>query len=130
MPRLHIFIDGSWLYKVAAPDRVLAAKTENPTQAVRIDFGRLDGTLLRHAQSHDKTCTDLGDRFLSTSIFTLPPDFDSWPDQYDSVLPEQIEQTKRGIYARNRFVETAIGAGYSEAAIYRPLLRSWILTKL
>lgn len=33
MAKLHIFIDGSWLYKAGGP--VLASKTENTDQGIR-----------------------------------------------------------------------------------------------
>ena len=130
MSQLHIFIDGSWLYKVVAPERVLAAKTENPTQAFRLDFQKLDRALLKHVQKHDAKCTATGDRFLSTSVFSIPADLDKWPDEDDTILPAQIERAQRGIFARNRFVKTATDVGYSEEAVYRPMLRPWILEKL
>jgi len=74
--------------------------------------------------------TELGQRYISTSIFTLPSDFDSWPDRYDGVLPQHIEQMRRNLHARDRFVKWAIDAGYSDAAVYRPMIKRWILHKL
>src|SRR5438876_11619945 len=71
--------------------------------------------------------TELGQRYISTSIFTLPSDFDSWPDRYDGVLPQHIEQMRRNLHARDRFVKWAIDAGYSDAAVYRPMIKRWIL---
>lgn len=130
MSKLNVFIDGSWLYKASGPGYILASKTENPEQGVRIDFDRLDMVLLDHARGHDPTCTELGERYLSTSVFTLPPDFDSWPQRYPAIQTAHVEQTKRGVYARNRFVESARVAGYSDVGVYRPPIKHWILEKL
>ncbi len=130
MSRLHIFIDGSWLFKVASPQKVLSSKTEHPTQAVAIDFKKLDAALLKHVQAHNPECVDIGAKFLSTSVFGLPADFDVWPARYPRFLHDNIEQTKRAVYAREKFVETAVNAGYSDAAVYRPPLKDWMLDKL
>jgi hypothetical protein len=130
MARLHIFIDGSWLFKVASPQKVLASKTENPMQGVAIDFDKLNATLLQHVQTHHPDCTDIGDKFLSTSIFELPANFDNWPSLYPRFLQENLAQTKRAVFARTKFVEAAVDSGYSEDAIYRPPLKDWMLDKL
>src|SRR6266550_4048174 len=130
MSKLHIFIDGTWLYRAASPDLVLASKTATPDHAVWIDFDRFDSTLLNHIRAHGSACSELGDRYISTSIFTLPSDFDSWPDRYEGLLPQHVEQTKRNLHARSRFVQWAIDAGYSDSAIYRPSIKRWIVQKL
>lgn len=130
MAKLNVFIDGSWLYKACGPGHVLASKTENIDHGVRVDFSRLDMVLHDHAKAHDPNCTELGERYLSTSVFSLPPDFDNWPEEYDTILPAHIEQTKRGIHARNRFVDSALAAGYSDQGVYRPFIKSWIVKKL
>ncbi|MFA5429956.1 MAG: hypothetical protein WC329_02215 [Candidatus Omnitrophota bacterium] len=130
MSQLHIYIDGSWLYKSGGPGRVLSSQTENPNQGVRIDFSRFDELLLRYVQQKNPQCIALGERYIVTSLFTLPPDFDSWSDEYSTILPDHLEQTKRGITAREHFVNAALSAGYSDKAIYRPIIRSWIVEKL
>lgn len=130
MSQLNIFIDGSWLYKACSPGLVLASKTENLDRGVRIDFSKLNETLLNHVKESDNNCKSIGDLYLSTSLFSLPNDFDSWPDEYDFILAEQVEKTKKGLFARGRFVQSALDSGYSEDAIYRPLIRAWILEKL
>ncbi|UTG93456.1 hypothetical protein [Geobacter sulfurreducens] len=128
--KLHIFIDGSWLYKACSPGLVLASKTENSDKGVRINFSRLNKNLLHHVQHIDKGCDSIGDLYLSTSLFRLPDDFDRWPEQYDSVLPDHVEKTKRSLYARGQFVQSALDAGYSEDAVYKPVIKTWILDKL
>lgn len=130
MPQLNVFIDGSWLYKACSPGLVLASKTKNSDHGVRLDFSRLNDALLSHVKSVDAGCAEIGGLYLSTSLFCLPDDFDSWPERYDFVLPEQIEKTKRSLYARGKFVQAAIDSGYSDDAIYRPLIKTWILEKL
>lgn len=130
MSKLNIFIDGSWLYKACGPGYVLAAKTEHTDSGFRIDFEKLNHCLLDHAQRKNPDCNALGELHLSTSVFTLPDDFDTWPDQYDNVLPAYIDQTKRSNYARNRFVQSALDVGYFPDSVYRPPIKSWILEKL
>lgn len=130
MSQLNIFIDGSWLFKVCGPGHVLAAKAENPDYGVRLDFGRLDQTLLAHVRAHDPACDELGVRFLATSVFSLPNDLEAWPDNNHDILPDHVEQTRRSIFARNRFVQSALDADYSADAVLRPNLRPWILRRL
>lgn len=130
MSKLHVFIDGTWLYKVCAPEGSLASRMEHPTKVVHLDFTKLNARLLQHVKSHNLQCKFIGESYLSTSIFTLPDDFDAWPDNYDQILPEHIEITKRSRNARERFVETALNSGYSKEAIYRPAIKPWIISKL
>lgn len=133
MSKLHIFIDGSWLYKAGGPELVLASKMENQHQGIKVDFSRLNQTLLKYVQKHNPDCSELGDKYIATSIFSIPSDFDSWPDEYDNILPihiEHIEHIKPGLASREIFVQSALAAGYSEQAIYRPPIKSWIIEKL
>src|SRR5438309_3137800 len=108
MPNINIFLDGSWLFKVCGPGHVLAGRTENPNSSIRIDFAKLDQTLLTHVGTNQPECGNLGTRYLATSVFTLPDDLDTWPDSLDDILPDHIEMTRRNIAARNRFVQSAI----------------------
>ncbi|MCS1409248.1 MAG: hypothetical protein M2R45_02428 [Verrucomicrobia subdivision 3 bacterium] len=129
MPRIHIFIDGSWLFKVAGPDHVLAAKTDRPDCSVRLDFARLDQSLLRHVRNH-ADCEALGTRYFATSIFMLPDDLDNWPAVDNDIRPDRLRHIRRVIHARNEFVNNALDAGYSGDAVVRPSLRPWILKRL
>ncbi len=130
MPQINVFIDGSWLFKVAASGHVLAANTERPDTSVRLDFARLDQSLLRHVRACGATCDGLGVRYLATSIFNLPDDLDNWPALDNNIRPKHLEQFRRTIHARNQFVEAALKSGYSNSAVLRPALRPWILQKL
>ena len=130
MPRLNVFIDGSWLFKACAPERALAGRTEWSERTFQLDFEKLDRALLQHADQHTGHCDSLGDRFIATSIFSLPDNFDDWPNEYDGVTADDIVRTKSGVFARERFVEGAVGAGYSAKAVYRPRMKGWILERL
>ena len=130
MSRLNVFIDGSWLFKACAPEKALAARTERPDRAFQLDFAKLDRTLLSHAQQHAPQCDSLGERFISTSIFALPDNFDDWPKEYDGVTADDITRTRNGVLARERFVVAATAAGYSDRAVYHPRMKEWILDKL
>jgi len=130
LSKLNIFIDGSWLFKACAPGLVLASKTENSGQGVRLDFSRLNQALLDHVKKTAPDCDAHGELFLATSLFSLPDDFDKWSERFDYVQPEHIEKMKRNQHARESFVQAALRAGYSEDAIYRPLLKEWIWKRL
>jgi len=130
MSKLNVFIDGSWLFKACAPERALAFQTEWPLKTFPLDFSKLDQVLLAHAKATESTCLDLGDRYIATSIFSLPDDFDEWPSEYHDITSDDIARTRSGVIARERFVTLAVEAGYSEAAIFRPRIKGWILEKL
>ncbi len=130
MSQLNVFIDGSWLFKACGPERVLANRTEWPSQAFPLSFAKLDAALLAHIGGVQPHCNALGDRYLSTSIFTLPDDFDSWPDQFDQFTVDNVETTRKAVAAREAFARAATSAGYLADAIYRPRLKGYMLEKL
>jgi hypothetical protein len=128
--RLNIFIDGSWLFKACAAEKALAGRTERPTKSFPLDFGKLDSALLAHAHSTRPPCDTLGERYISTSIFSLPDDFDDWPIDFPDVTTEDISRTRSGINARQHFLDGALAVGYSDIAVYHPKMKGWILEKL
>lgn len=130
MSKLNVFIDGSWLFKACAPERALAAKMEWPEKRFPLDFGKLDAALLSYARSSIAHCSELGDRYIATSIFDLPADFDGWPKEHPDVTADDIARTRSGVEMRERFVQGARKNGYSDRAIYRPKMKDWILEKL
>lgn len=130
MSRLHLFVDGSWLFKACAPERALATRLEYPERAFRLSFERLCNGLLKHAAAYDANCDSFGDRFLSTSIFAIPEDVDEWPAERDDVTTSDIENVRHGVAAREAFVGNALAAGFDPSAIYRPPLRGWMLQRL
>jgi DNA-directed RNA polymerase subunit RPC12/RpoP len=123
--KLHIFIDGSWLFKACGANKVLAGKTESPEAPFPFSFEKLNSALLKYIQEKKPSCDRLGDIYFSTSIFELPANFDSWDIQQES-----IEIIKKGVYARTAFTKNAIDAGYSDKAVYRPKMKTWMVTNL
>lgn len=130
MKKLHIFIDGSWLFKICSPEGVLATKTDRPTKPFALDFSKLNKSLLEHAKSHDAECTGFGDLFYATSIFEIPDDIDEWPNDFTNITTNDIEIVKRGVHARTMVAKNATDAGYNSQAIYHPKLRGFIVEKL
>ena len=128
--QLNVFVDGSWLFKACGPETALAAATEWPERAFRLDFSRLDQALLGYAGEASPSCVALGERFISTSIFALPEDFDDWPAEYGSFTEDDIARTRRGVDARQHFVDGALAAGYSSRAVYHPRMKGWMLERL
>lgn len=125
MTALNTFIDGSWLFKACAPEKALAGRMERPERIFPLDFAKLDRALAAHAG-----CGSMGERYISTSIFSLPDDFDDWPTQFPDVTRDDIDRTRMGVNARQRFIDGALAAGYLDRAIYRPKIKGWILERL
>lgn len=130
MSRIHIFIDGTWLFKVCNTGSALSYTTDSPTYPFSIDWNRFDAAIKQHAEKASSRQLELGERVLATSIFTLPDDFDDWSNRFLDITTEKIEKTKRVVFAKNRFVQAAVDTGYSEVAIFRPEIKSWIIPKL
>lgn len=95
-----------------------------------MDFAKLNAALVEHVRSNGHTCDGVGDCYISTSIFSLPTDFDSWPSQFEDITTDQIEKTRRAVAAREAFVRSAAEVGYSQDAVFRPPIRDWIIRRL
>lgn len=130
MSRLHVFIDGTWLYNQCNRGACLANATAMPDRSFPFSFSRLGTALLGHVAGRDPACTELGDCFIATSIFSLPGDFHTWPQHYPDISEEQVERTTRNIAAREAFFRGAIDAGFKEDAIFRPPIRDYIMRRL
>jgi hypothetical protein len=130
MSRLHVFIDGSWLFKACAPEKALALRLEYPERSFRLNFGRLCQALLGHVSTNDPRCDSIGDRYLSTSIFSIPDDVDEWPAERDDITSADIENVRHSVAARDAFAKGAVDAGFDPSAIYRPHLKGWMIQKL
>jgi len=130
MSKLHIFIDGSWLYKACAPERALANRLEYPDRNFKLHFGKLSSALLHYAQNHNAKCQEFGERMLCTSIFQLPEDLDEWPKEREDVSQDDVTSVRASVAAREKFAQGAIDNGYSGDAIYRPHLKGWMLQRL
>lgn len=130
MSKLHIFIDGSWLFKACAADRALSNRMEYPDRTFKIDFTKLKDALLNYANSHDSSCNGFGDLIFCTSIFALPEDLDEWPTERDDISEEDITSVRRSVSIREGFANLALDADFSETTIFRPPLKGWMIEKL
>jgi hypothetical protein len=130
MSKLHIFIDGSWLFKACAGERALAMRMEESGHNFQIDFARLSEAILAHGREIDPTLTELGHQVLSTSIFTFPDDVDDWPSEGGGILASDLESIRQNSNARDRFAKKALDAGYDDTAIFRPFLKRWMVEAL
>ena len=129
MSKLHIYIDGSWLFSACKPSGVLANATATPETAFKLDFARLSNALLAHCAAKEAGIT-LGEQIISTSIFEVPAAAKTWADSDPDLLPADLEKTKRNIVSRDIFVKRARAGKYSEEAVYRPVLRPYIVKAL
>jgi hypothetical protein len=129
MANLNIFIDGTWLFRVCQPDGVLANRTESPLYSFKLDFQKLTESLVAHIHRNGSDL-DIGDRYLSTSIFTIPRGVEEWAEQDPNITVADIEKVRKGAFARDRMVQNAVGAGFNDSAVYRPLLRPFMFEKL
>lgn len=128
MAKLHIFIDGSWLFKACAKGSALSSRLEAP-QNFRLSFPRLCDSLLAYAAQYDPACSEVGERYLSTSIFEIPPALDDWVDG-SSVFEDDVNSVRSSVEARQRFAEAATKEGFDPSVIFRPVLKDWMLPKL
>ncbi|MEW6515943.1 MAG: hypothetical protein AB1439_03410 [candidate division FCPU426 bacterium] len=132
MSRINTYVDGSWLFRICAPNKVLARKTETPDIFFPFNFKKFDQTLLNYINHIDPGCAELGDRFISTSIFTWPSvkEIEQWLLFSDGKYSkDNISNLKKGIDARQKFTHHAINAGYSDQAIYRPILKKYMFER-
>ena len=135
MSKLNIFIDGSWLYRVAEGevfDRFLC----NP-EYFDIDFKRLNLLLLKEVQKSRPDCHEIGKCYFVTSIFELPANFDSWEGRkiihpQDSnifvvIEKKYIKSLKDSVANRKKYADGAISAGYDQECILKVDLQDWML---
>lgn len=129
MSKLNIFIDGTWLFRVCQPDGVLSNRTEYNTQSFKLNFDKLTQSLLDFLVSKGKS-VEVGEKYISTSIFSFPPDLNNWPNESPDISSSDIERVTRGAQAREFMIQNAISAGFSDSAVYRPRLRPYMIEKL
>lgn len=130
MKQLHIFIDGTWLFRVCQPEGTLASKTENSDRGFSLNFDKLNIVLLDHVKQSDPKCTSLGDLYFITSIFDIPGNVDNWPSENPDITPDDVERVKRGAHARSNVAQNAIRAGYKKDAIFKPKLKHYMIGRI
>ncbi len=130
MGRLNIFIDGTWLLYQCGPGGSLANATDDPDHRFPLDFSKLNAALVEHVRGTGADCDGVGECYISTSIFSLPSDFDDWPNRFEDVTSEQVEKARYAVKRREEFVARAVKANYLTDAVYRPPIKDYIIRKL
>lgn len=130
MSKLHIFVDGSWLFKTCEEGRALGRFVEHTRAHVEkepfeLDFSKLTAALLEHVAAHDPACTEVGDRKFCTCIFEMPDDLDTLAAK-GNFTKDDIAAVSSGVRRRETFRHDALQAGFSEECI-RPVLTERIL---
>jgi len=133
MAKVHIFIDGSWLYKVCVAGDVLARDLVYP-RFFKLDFAKLQQLILQHLSSVNPDCTEIGDCYNVTSIFNIPADFDNWVGRPMTggkyINQGNINRTKDEVAKRESFANDAITAGFNSDTILRVNLKEWMVDRL
>lgn len=137
MSKLHVFIDGTWLFKVVEGN-VFNRFVYRP-DFFDIDFNKLNILMLNHIKRQIPDCNQIGDCYFVTSIFDLPADFDTWvgkkinnPYGGQTIIVHQknIDETKKRIADRVEFAQHALDAGYKPECIFHVRLQEWMLLNL
>ena len=137
MSKLHVYIDGTWLFKVVEGD-VFSRFLVYP-HTFTIDFNKLNNLLLQHISKQHPECTELGNLYFVTSLFNIPADFDNWANKRIShpyggkevtVTQQNIEITKKNIAQREEFANAALDAGYDPHCVFHVDLQEWMLLNL
>ncbi len=131
MQQLHIFIDGSWLFKVCKAGSALSKGTANPAFPFPFDFNGFVSSLVDHVKA-SSGINDIqrGKLVFCTSIFDLPEDFDDWSQHNPAILPSKVELTKRVVHAKKEFAKKATSSGFSDEAVFHVKMRPWIMSAL
>lgn len=129
--KLHVFVDGTWLFRACSKGKVLSSKTETPDKQFNLDFEKLNKTMCDYIESIVNCKIDMGDCYISTSILEIPLNIDDLPLHEPKITIEMIEKFKKGVFARNVFVDNAVKKSiYKDTAIFRPSLKSWMVPKI
>lgn len=137
MSRLHVYIDGTWLFKVVEGsvfDRFVAIP-----HYFSIDFNKLNKLLLNHISKYHSDCTELGNQYFVTSLFDLPDDFNNWKGKTITnsltgknivISQNNINYTKKNVDKRVKFSDAALAAGYDPDCIFHIPFQEWMLLNL
>ena len=137
MSKLHVYIDGTWLFKVVTGN-VFDRFVCDP-RFFTIDFNRFNDLLLKHIAKQRPECTEIGYCHFVTSLFDLPDDFDTWVGkrianpyggQSVTISQNNITITRNNILKRKEFADAAIKAGYDPSCVFHVQLQEWMLLNL
>lgn len=128
--KLHIYIDGSWLFKICGKGKVLPSVTLEPQKSVHIDFNKLNKFILNYISKDQQLSNiEIGDCYLITSLIDNP-------ENYDDLIKDGISQDAIDTYlskylARKYFVDNAtVRSNYRKDGVIQPKLKKWMLKKL
>ena len=129
LKKLHIFIDGSWLFRVCQPVGILASRTERSGYSFDINFAKLSKVLLQHVRHYDRDCAKVGEKYYVTTILTIPENIENLVDDDSESTINIVERIKRTSISRSSVAENAVKAGYSADGISRPILNRHMFEK-
>jgi hypothetical protein len=130
MNKIHIFIDGTWFFKVCGAGAALANTTDSPTYSFKLDWEKFDCAIKEHISEKSSEDLEFGEKYIVTSIFDLPPDFDDWSNRFLDVAEEQLKKTKKVVHAKTQFTNNALAQQYKDDAVLKPRIKKWIIQKL
>jgi len=129
LKKLHIFIDGSWLFRICQPDGILASRTERSGYGFDINFAKLSKVLLQHVRHYDRDCAKVGEKYYVTTILIIPENIDNLVEDDSDTTINVVERIKRTSISRSSVAENAVKAGYSTDGIFRPILSRFMFEK-
>lgn len=127
--KVHIYVDGTWMFKACKPNGVLASKTDSSNYPFPLNWEKLNQLILKNCKTISENA-ELGELYYVSSIFTIPEDLDEWCEHNYQVTKDMVEKAKKVIFAKQKVFEAAQSAGYSDEGLFRPILKEWILEKL
>ncbi|MFN8297465.1 MAG: hypothetical protein U0T75_00070 [Chitinophagales bacterium] len=130
MSKLHIFIDGTWLFKIGKAEGALASRTVESSKPFPLNFEKLKSSILNHVKAQNAACDTTGDLYYVTSIFDIPPTVDAWPENIEDITEDNIKKTKSIVFIKTKIAENAVRAGFKSDAIYKPTLKPYMVRKL
>jgi uncharacterized LabA/DUF88 family protein len=130
-PKLHIFIDGSWLLKACKGD--LRSKCADAPSIFDLSFDKLQHCLLEYVKiKTDNNTIQVGDLHMVMSVFNMPakPNFlaGKYTDRFGkehTVEQWQVTRTINAIVERQNFIQKALDSGFSDGDILRSDLKRW-----
>lgn len=116
MKNIHLFVDGTWLFKTCKPGGFLAKLTATPEQRFKMDFQKFVGFVESELSDVLGSTICCGKKYIASSVFDiagLNPPIDKWPEAYtdEGITPEMIVRFRNNITARTNFIDNAVKFG-------------------
>lgn len=117
MSKLHVYIDGTWLYNQCGRERTLTQYVES--DYFFVDFAKLNAKLVKYIQEQSGVIVQPGGGlWYYTSIIRNIPDND-----FDG---NSLERLKKSSYAKEQTVKTAQSAGYDVSGVFEVPFQHWM----